>query len=331
MKHLDEKILADIQSLIKDAENVLITAHRDGDGDSIGTALAVRDYVSSLDKSAIVLQHGPVPNYLQFLAGSDGIVDVSSASARIPNAAFDLTIALECPNLERTGDVVKFTAPGAPIINIDHHTDNTGYGTVNWVDTSASSVGEMVTYLFGRLNFPIEQDNAECLYTAILTDTGRFHYPSATPDTFRHVAKLVASGIDIQQICDRIYFSRRPQSIKLTGLALSQVDYAADGRVCVIHISHDMIKQAGAANGDTEGIVEYTLHGEKAELGALVRDNSEGGVKVSLRSRGAWDVARIAAEFGGGGHVNAAGCVLDSTLEAATGIIKSRLLKVLGE
>ncbi len=326
-----ESIIADIQRLIDGSRNVLITSHRNGDGDSVGTQLAVHDYVTSQGKSAICLQHGPIPNNLTFLPGSDRILDVSSNSFKFPDTVFDLVIALECPNLERAGDALQGIDSSSPVINIDHHSDNTGYGTVNWVDASASSVGEMVTHLFDCIEYKIERETAECLYAAILTDTGRFHYPSATADTFRQVAKLVSAGIDIQRICDQIYFSRRPQSIKLTGLALSRVDYSARERICVIPISHEMMTLANAANGDAEGIVEYTLYGQHTELGALLRDFDEGGVKVSLRSRGAWDVARIAGEFGGGGHINAAGCILETTLEAATDLIKSKLIETLGE
>lgn len=331
MKHELESIIADIQRLIKGASTILITSHRDGDGDSIGTQLAVHDYITSLGKSAVCLQHGPIPSNLTFLPDSDRIVDVSSDSSQLPDATFDLVITLECPNLERAGAVSKIIDSTIPLINIDHHADNIEYGSVNWIDASASSVGEMVTYLFDCVKFEIKRKTAECLYTAILTDTGRFHYPSATPNTFRQVAKLVGAGIDIQRICDQVYFSRRPQSIKLTGLALARVDYAANERVCIIPISREMMNLAHASNGDTEGIVEYTLYGERSEIGALLRDNPEGGVKVSLRSRGASDVARIAREFGGGGHVNAAGCILDGNLETATDLIKSRLIKALGE
>ncbi|MFQ5607441.1 MAG: bifunctional oligoribonuclease/PAP phosphatase NrnA, partial [Candidatus Zixiibacteriota bacterium] len=306
MKQQNSETTANIQRLVKDSTRILITSHRDGDGDSIGTQLAMCDYLESLGKAFDCYQHGPTPGYLKFLPGIERIKDISTLDPAAVEEKFDLAIILECPNLERTGDVSKLVSEHTTVVNIDHHADNTGYGTVNWVDGDASSVGELVLNYLEGVGFRVGVATAESLYTAIMTDTGRFHYTSATAGAFEAVARLVATGIDIQRICDSVYFSRRPQSIKLTGLALSQIEYAADDRICLIPISAGMFEQAGAANGDTDGIVEYTLYGARSEIGALLREHDAGSVKVSLRSRGSWDVSKIAGQFGGGGHQNAA-------------------------
>lgn len=325
-------IFNDIRDTLARANRVLITSHRDCDGDSVGGQLAALAYVNDLGVDCQACHHGPVPDTLQGAPGWERIIDISSDDERVTRltADFDVALVLECSDLDRLGDVRRLIGPETTVINVDHHADNTGFGSVIWQDSSASSVCEMLARFFSAVGFDYDRETAEALYIGILTDTGRFRYNSATAQTFATTSEIVSRGISVQEICDRIFFARRPQSVKLTGLALSDVRFAADDRVCVIPLSAAALERAGAEQGDTEGLVDYTLVGKATRVGAFIRDNGSGRVKVSLRSRGKLDVSAIAASFGGGGHRNAAGCTLDGSVEAATELITARLVETVG-
>jgi phosphoesterase RecJ-like protein len=285
-------------------------------------------YVESTGKIAYLRHHGPTAPTLTFLPRVELIADNSEQNDEtIPE--FDLAIVLECPTLNRSGSVAKLIGPNTKIVNIDHHGDNALYGEHVWLDAEASSVCEMLAQFFAHIGFGYNSDIATALYTGILTDTGRFHYRSASSKTFAIVGDVVSHGVDVQRVCDAIYFSRRPQSIHLAGLALSKMKHAAEGRICIIPISQAMFNEADALPMDTEGIVEYTLYSENAVIGALLRETGQGGIKASLRSRGDFNVAEIAGALGGGGHKNAAGCLLHLNLQDAQDLITGKLTEAL--
>lgn len=330
MSDLPDTFFTELQSAIRSADNILITSHRDCDGDSVGGQLAMLGFARALGKTAYARHHGPTAPTLTFLPGAREIVDNSAADADTGSLPkFDLTIVLECPTLDRCGSVARLIGADTVLVNIDHHGDNVGYGSLRWLDTSASSVCEMIARFFKAVDFDYSSDIATALYAGILTDTGRFHYGSATPQTFAVVSDVVAHGVDVQRVCDEIYFSRRPQSIRLAGLALSGMQLLADERICIIPISQEMFAEVDALPVDTEGIVEYTLYSEKAVIGALLRETGQGGIKASLRSRGDYNMAEIAGALGGGGHKNAAGCLLKGTLAEAQSLISAKLQEAL--
>ncbi len=304
----------------------------DGDGDSIGTQLAVLDYLGWLGKRAIAAHESLVPNAMRFLSGASRLHNIREAGELTTVKAqgpFDLMIVLECPNPSRMGAVWDLKSDNTKVINIDHHQDNTNYGDTVWLRPAASSVGELMAEYFVAVDFPFEKPTAEALYTAILTDTGRFQYPSASSKTFEIVADLVSRGISIRDITDSIYFQRTQPSLKLLGLALAGIKFFADGQAAIIELTQEMFNEAGATADEAEGIVEYTLMATGAEVGALVRSYDGQSTKVSLRSRGHHDVTTIAAQFGGGGHAAAAGCKFNSSTTEVTEQIVGKINEML--
>ena len=316
--------LSRLTKLIDNARAIIVTSHQDADGDSVGAQLAMLQFLRQRGKVAVAMQSGKTPSNLTFLPAAAEILDIDNGAVA-PPPGVDLLIALECPNPSRMGVVWKFVSPGVIVVNIDHHADNTGYGDFVWVDPIASSVAELVWRYFGAIDYAIPRDVATCLYAAILTDTGRFRYSGVSDETFRAAGDLVARGVEPQTVCDNIYFRRSPAALKLMGYALSHMSFLAGGRACVIAIPYQAIQSLNAEKGDTEGVVETTLQSATADIGALIREETEGVVKVSLRSRGPWDVAKVAAEFGGGGHRNAAGLTLTRPFGEALAIITNRI------
>jgi phosphoesterase RecJ-like protein len=302
-----------ITGLISDSRSILVCGHSDPDGDSLGTALAFRRYLLSLGKDVTVVRSGEIPYKYSFMPDIENIVIPESVTSR-----FDLAIYLECSNPSRAGDVSALCAQDAKIINIDHHPDNSGYGDVVWQDVGASSVGEMLFEIFEHVGYRPDEKGAIQLYAAILTDTGRFRFNSTTRRTMETAGRLIEYGANPRTICDKIYYSLKPSTLKLTGLLLHDMEYYEGERICLMFLTNDKLKKSGAGKDEIEGLVDFVLYGENTQLGGLLKEKNAGLTKISLRSRGNYDVSALAHKYNGGGHVNASGCEIRLPIKDAT-------------
>ncbi|HWR83262.1 MAG TPA: bifunctional oligoribonuclease/PAP phosphatase NrnA, partial [Candidatus Deferrimicrobium sp.] len=269
-------------------------------------------------KEVCLVREAEVPARYQFLPGAGAIRHVDSCGDELPA---DTALILECPNIGRIGQAQRLLGAEVCIVNIDHHQDNELFGDVNWVDAKISSAGEMAYRYFLQVGYAITADVAVQLYTAILTDTGRFRYSSTSSRTMEVAGLLIEAGADPQRICDQVYFNLRPSTMKLIGKVLNSVEFYGDGQICVITLTREMLEQTGALPSEAEGLVDYTLFTEGVLAGAMLKEGNANGTKVSMRSRDGINVARLAARFGGGGHPNASGCTLPVPLATAKGEI----------
>lgn len=315
---------SEIRSILEASQRVLVVSHIDPDGDALGTQLAFGPYLRSLGKDVYLVRDSEIPDKYRFLPGVDKIVLDGSLPADLK---IDTGLVLECPNLKRAGSAAQRLTNGVKIINIDHHQDSSEYGNVNWIDTGASSVGEMAYEYFEAVGFEVDADVATCLYTAILTDTGRFRFASTSPRTMAIAGDLIARGADPREICDYVYYDMQPSTMLLTGKVLNTLEYHNNGRVCLLILTKEMLTEAGADESDSDGLVDFTLFTRGVTTGALLKEIDETTTKVSLRSCDGVNVADIASRFGGGGHFNAAGCRLPLPLDQA----KREILRLLRE
>jgi phosphoesterase RecJ-like protein len=251
-----------------------------------------------------------VPDVLDFLPGAE-----RWQVWRAAPGTFDTIVLTDCPNDGRTeGLLAGARGPGSRVLNIDHHPDNRRYGTLNWLDPSAAATGEMIFDLLTALGWPIGPEVALGLYTAIHTDTGSFRYSNTTPRTFRIAAALTAEGAEPALVTDRLY-QRRPADALLTlGRLLSRVEVSADGRIATLTVPEGAASEAFMA---AEDLVTYPRSIAGVKVAVLLRAEPDGRVKASLRGKGDVPVNRIAHQFHGGGHENAAGCTLPGPLAAA--------------
>jgi phosphoesterase RecJ-like protein len=270
------------------------------------------------------VQDGEIPHKYQFLRGAQ---EIPRAEALPEGIVLDAAVILECPTLPRIGVARKYLTDGLPIINVDHHQDNTGFGRVNWVDAARSSVGEMVYEYFAAVGYHPTPEVAEQLYTAILTDTGRFRFGATSQRTMVIAGELLAAGADPRRICDHVYFNVKPSTMKLIGSVLNTLEFHDGGRVCLLSLTREMVRQAGAEDSESDGLVDYSLYSAGVVAGALFKELDNGRTKVSLRSADGINVSRIAAQFGGGGHFNAAGCTVPMPLAEA----RTEMLRLLTE
>ena len=303
----------DLLRKIRQGNRFLLVSHINPDGDANGSELGLARILRRLGKGAVVWNHDRTPSLYEPLPGSDRIHVGEDPPAGFPEK-FDAVIVLECPSPDRTG--LESFLPALPILNIDHHLGNQHYGVVNWVDSAAPAVGEMVYRLAQALKVSLEPEVASALYLTLVTDTGGFRFSNATPAAFEAAATLVREGAQPEQVSQWLYESQPLASIKLLGEMLPTLELHAGGRIATVRLTQEMFARAGASPGDSEGLIDHPRAIAGVEAVALIREREDGSQKVSLRSRGEVDVEKIARHHGGGGHRNAAGFALEGEGEA---------------
>lgn len=313
-----------INRIFNRAQRILVVSHIDPDGDAIGTQLAFGEFLQSRGKDVLMVRDSEIPDKYQFLANIGSIVEARNLDGEFE---IDAVLVLECPNLQRAGSVSRLLTPGVPVINIDHHRDNAMFGDVNWVDIQPSSVGEMAFEYMRQEGVTLTPTIAECLYTAILTDTGRFRFASTSPRTMAIAGELLALGADSRKICDQVYYNVRPAALKLMGKVLNGIEYHHNGRIAILTLTKQMLIDSGASESDSDGLVDLTLFGRGVVAGALLKELDTTHSKASFRSANGVNVAAIANQFGGGGHFNAAGCTMPMSFNDA----KRTVIKLLSE
>ncbi|MBI3871564.1 MAG: bifunctional oligoribonuclease/PAP phosphatase NrnA [candidate division Zixibacteria bacterium] len=308
-----------IARLLDGAQRILISSHRDPDGDSIGCQLAFHEYwTKQKGRPADVLDHGTIPLRYRFL---DPTGIIRAARHGPVRSRWDAAVIFECSSLDRVGNVARLVPSGLPIINIDHHERNDSYGTVNVLDSQRSACAELVFELLRLWKARITPRMAQLLAAAVLTDTGRFRHPSTNEGTLRTTAELLRLGADLTALTDRIYFSQPESHFRLFHHVLGQAELRNRGRICLLYLRASDRRRYRVPSGDMEGLVDFSLSLQGVRVGALLKERGPRKTKVSLRSSDSVDVAAVARQFGGGGHKNAAGCLMDLSLGAAADAI----------
>src|SRR5262249_50414364 len=302
-------MLSQVVELIEAKRRFAITSHIRPDGDSLGSSLGLYWLLRALDKDVEVIMRDPVPHAYQQLPGA-GDVRVTPTVDPSYHAVF----VIECSDITRPGLI---NLEKQYVINIDHHSTPALFGTINWIDSTASAVGEMIYNLCKATGVRVTKEIAECVYTALITDTGSFHYSNTTERTFKVASELVRTGVKPAKTAESVFASYPWSRIQLLGEVLSTARRDASGRVALLRQTLEMQARTAAADEDADGFVNYPLTVSEVEAVALLKEFSPGMYRTSLRSKGDVNVARVAEMFGGGGHRNAAGCTLKGTWEEA--------------
>jgi bifunctional oligoribonuclease and PAP phosphatase NrnA len=302
-------VMNDIKNKIMESDRIAITFHVSPDGDSLGSSLALYAALKKLNKDVKIICSDDIPDVYKFLPGIENISKENKLSD-----GFDLVIVLDCGNKERICADIKFDR-SYYIINIDHHKSNDNYGDINYVDINSAAVGEIVYKLIEILSVRLDVDMASNIYTSILTDTGAFRFSNTSSDTLKIVSELLSKvKFDFSDIYRRIYHSKDFKRIKLAGFAIDSMKLILGGKAFIMFITMDMLKKLDTALSDTSDIINIGMEINSIDAGILIKETEE-GLKVSLRSKYLFDVSKIAARFGGGGHIRAAGLTLNTTLE----------------
>jgi phosphoesterase RecJ-like protein len=291
----------------------LVSGHVNPDGDSIGSALALSWLLADKGKSVTLWNRDETPEIYTALPDADRIHVGNDPPVENLSGTYDAAILIECPTLDRSGLEAHLAA--LPTINIDHHLGNGEYGSVNWVDPDAPALGEMILRLSRALGNSLDARTATVLLMALTSDTGGFRFSNTTERAFSAGADLVRSGARPTEVSRWLYESRPVASILLLREMLSGLALSDDRRIASVVLTGEMFARAGATAAHSEGLIDHPRSLDGVEAVALVRELSDGRCKVSLRSRGALDVEKIARRHGGGGHRNAAGFVALGTVE----------------
>ncbi|PYV94683.1 MAG: bifunctional oligoribonuclease/PAP phosphatase NrnA [Acidobacteria bacterium] len=308
-------MLSQVLSQIEQRDRFVLTSHARPDGDAVGSSLGFSQILRSMGKQAEVVLRDGVPRIYHSLPYADKVV-----KAERVNGNYQAAIILECDSIQRTrlqGLEDRF------LINIDHHASARPFAHVNWIDPKAVATAEMIYRLAREAGVQISAEIATCLYTAVLTDTGSFMFAGTNEHTFELARELVLAGADPARCARNIYFGHSTAKMRLLGAALSKLQ--REGPLGWISVSQEQMERCQAREEDCEGLVNYALSIHDVEVAAFFRELPDGRFRVSLRSKGGYDVAAIAQRFGGGGHRCASGCSLDGPLSAAAAAIRTEL------
>jgi phosphoesterase RecJ-like protein len=315
----DFSIVDQIIKVLKEAQSFCLSGHQNPDADVIGSALAMESLLRRLgpNRKIDILASGHPPKILNYLPGFDRIKSVTHAEG-----TYDACIVFECSGADRMGNIIDFDSQVKTVINIDHHLHNPNFGDINWVEPTTSSTSEMIFKIFERAKMPVTKEEAMCLYTGLVADTGCFRYGNTNLQTHMIGGKLIEAGAPVAHVSETLYMSRSWPSFQLWAKALANVKFFCDRRVAVMAIPESLYADVGASPEDTEEIVNAGLQLGSAVVSILLKEKSP-AVKVSLRSKGDWNINQVAQRFGGGGHKNASGCSFSGTIaDAERAILK---------
>lgn len=293
-------MLSQVVELIENKQNFAITTHVRPDGDGIGSSLGLCWLLCSLGKNAEVVLRDEIPVAYRQLPGANHIRQVAEV-----NGKYDAVFIIECSDISRPG--IK-NLENHLTVNIDHHATSAHFGTINWIDQTASAVGEMIYNLCKAIGGRVTCEIAQCVYMALVTDTGSFHFPNTTERTLKVASELVKAGAKPAQISEAVYNSYPWSRIELMRQVLETVRRDASGKIAWMRQTLEMAKNSGAVDGDNNGFVNIPLAAREVEAVVYMRETLPNTFRVSLRSKDGINVAKVAEKFGGGGHKNAAGC-----------------------
>ena len=310
-----------IKNLFSKKKEIVIIPHKNPDGDAIGSSTALKYFLEKYDHNISIISPNDFPKFLKWMDYKNEIEVFSENNKcieKLLNA--DVIFTLDFNTLKRISKIKPYIEKSkAKIIMIDHHENPDNYADFMYSNPKMSSTAEMVYHFIEGLGglSKIDKNIANSLYAGILTDTGSFKFPSTTHVTHEVVSNLLKTGISNSEIYDKIYDDNKPEKIQLLSYALRKIKILKDFNTCYISLSQNELDDYKYEKGDTEGIVNYGLSIKNIKFAIIFMENSaENIIRISLRSKGSFDVNSFSKEiFGGGGHKNAAGAISKKSLD----------------
>ena len=308
---------SDILDALHGSDRILITAHAHPDGDATGSCLALAWALHGLGKEVCVFNEDGIPGFLNFL---EAPCPVATSVEELPWTPGLITV-LDCGDRARVGEKLQTLMDSVPTLDIDHHLANPLFGSAgNWAVPAASATGELVGLIVLELGVPMQGALANALYVALSSDTGNFSYGNTTPCALRLTALLREQGLDIAALREKLENNWSEAKLRLWGKLMAETRLLEEGRLAAAFVTRAAIAETGSRREDAEGFVEQLRRLSSVRVALLLREDEKDGqvfTKASLRSSGNDSVRDVAAQFGGGGHKNAAGATLGMEAEAA--------------
>lgn len=307
------------KKLINDSSTIYVVGHIGPDGDSIGSAFGMCLALRKMGKKSNVIMQNYSDSF-SFLPG------INEAVKTVEEDSYDLLICVDSSDEKRLDISLEDFNKAKKKLMIDHHKQVRSYGDVNCIDTELPAASEIVYNFLNYLSVDIDKTIGMYIYTGLMTDTGSFNYSSTKSSTLRAVANLVEIGVDFSYICDRLNHTLKEAKLKLIAKTIENMEVYFDGKFRYSYIPYSEIYKLGLDEEDAEGMTNYLRLPEGTEVAVYVRGKSDGTNKVSMRSGGKVDVSQIAIQFGGGGHVRAAGYTMKEDIEKE----KQELINIIG-
>lgn len=302
-----------IRHTLDAAERIVVSSHVRPDGDAYGSTIAMALYLQSLGKDVTAWNEEGMTDKFRYLPECDLVTAPPEGKHD-----FDVFLALDTSTKERLGRVLKSTGSVGTWINIDHHVSNHRYADLNHIDDAAPATGQILYDYFQSVGAEITPSMAGNLYAAISTDTGSFQYEKTTPATFRTAADLVETGLDVPALSRAMYDNHPRRRLDLLKALLNSARFTCEDRVASFSLSLATAKQLSVLPEDNEGLIDHLRGVETVQVAVFFEELPEGKVRVSMRSKEPrFDVCKICALFGGGGHPQAAGARLPGPLNDA--------------
>ena len=288
-----------ILKCIKKSKNIVIVTHENPDGDAVGSSLAMYHVLKGLKKNVDII----IPEYAKCFNELPGIDEVIKESDKV----YDLAISLDAATDKLLNVWVKYFREADQRIVIDHHSTNTMFGDINYVDLSAPACAQVVYMLIKHYRWKINPEIGTCIMAGIITDTGGFQYSGVSRDTFNIAAELLDAGVNISKVYKKVFDTKTKSSFELRRIALDRMEFLEDDKIAFTYITNEDERKVNAGVGDYEGIVSEGRSIEGVEVSIFLHELKDGEFKISLRSNSYVNVSDVCIMFGGGGHIRAAG------------------------
>lgn len=303
--------LRQIAEHLRATDNFLVTSHVSPDGDALGSMLAVGEVLDAMGKQVRLFNESGLPERFRWLSPRQEIL------CDLPDTEPETIIVLDCGSPQRPGTLLAPWLSSKTVVNIDHHLDNPMFGSINWVDQRVSSTGEMVGMLARELNVPLAGLLGEYVYLSLISDTGDFCFSNTRPETLEMAAEILRLGLLPGPFHEQRQSTGTINQLRMRGTVTQQATLHSQGRISLISFTRELFRQTGTGPEDTEGLVNRVLYLRGVQAAIATREEDNGSIKFSLRSKGDVNVQAVAARFGGGGHRNAAGGTLDMSVDEA--------------
>lgn len=303
--------LQQIAEHIRATDDFLVVSHVSPDGDALGSMLAMSELLATLGKQVRLFNESGLPERFQWLTLRREILQT------LPEKEPQTIITLDCGSPERTGTLIAPWLSSKTVINIDHHLGNPLFGSINWVEKHVSSTGEMVGLLAHELGVPLAGLLGEYVYLALISDTGDFCFSNTRPETLEMAAEILRLGLLPGPFHEQKQSTGTINQLQMRGAVMQQARLYSYGRISLISFTRDLFRHTSTGPEDAEGLVNTVLYLRGVRVAISVREEDNGSIKFSLRSKGNTNVQTIAAQFGGGGHRNAAGGTLHMSMDDA--------------
>ena len=304
--------------VLEAADEIALACHVNPDADAMGSMLGLACFLARRGKRvAAAWPNGldGAPRWVSALPGREHVVAPGDMPKEPP-----VFVALDTADINRLDGLAHLVKRAGTVIVVDHHVTNTGFGTIDLIDPNAAATAQLVYALIHRMGGELDADTAACLYAGLLTDTGRFQFSNTTPDVLRIAARLREEDFDHVALGQALYEDSSVGYLRLLGMVLERATHVPAADLVWTYVTKRDLEAAGIGIEETDDLIDLVRTAREADVAAVLKEQRDGGFKVSLRSRGSTDVASVAGSFGGGGHRLAAGysskAPLEETVEA---------------